>query len=102
MKQMSKVLAFGENFCSSAYGISGNKTDKAPFDKTYPSIILGVNQKFTDNVSEDEQSEIIEKFSIPETVEEGENNYYTFKINGAYYVKRQNGDLEDNSKFNIA
>lgn len=94
MKQMSKVLAFGENFCSGAYGISGNKTDKAPFDKTYLAIILGVNQKFTDDVSEQDKTAIIEKFSIPETVEEGEDNYYTFKINGVYYCKSQNGDFK--------
>ena len=68
--------------------------ETAPNDKTYPSIIIGVNRKFTDNVSDDEQSEIIEKFSIPEAVEEGENNYYTFKINGAYYCKQQNGDFK--------
>lgn len=68
--------------------------NKAPNDKTFSTTILGVNQKFTDNVSEDEQSEIIEKFSIPETVEEGEDNYYTFKINGVYYCKSQNGNFK--------
>ena len=71
-----------------------NGKETAPNDKTYPSIIIGVNRKFTDNVSEDEQSEIIEKFSIPESVEEGENNYYIFKINGVYYCKSQNGDFK--------
>lgn len=94
MKQTSKVLAFGENFCSGAYGISGNKTDKAPFDKTYPAIILGVNQKFVGDISEQNKTMVIEKFSIPEAVEEGEQTYYTFKINGAYYVKQQNGDFK--------
>lgn len=93
MKQMSKVLTFGENFCSVAYGISGNKIDKAPFDKTYPAIILGVNQKFTDDVNEQDKSAIIQKFSIPEVVEEGEQSYYTFRLNGAYHCKRQNGDF---------
>lgn len=68
--------------------------ETAPNDKTFSSVIIGINQKFTDNVSEDEQSEIIEKFSIPETVEEGEDNYYTFKINGVYYCKSQNGDFK--------
>ena len=75
--------------------------ETAPNDKTFPAIILGTNQKFTDDVSEEDKTAIIQKFSIPEAVEEGEQNYYTFKINGAYYCKRQNGDFKLYEKINV-
>ena len=68
--------------------------NKAPNDKTFPAIILGTNQKFVGDISEQDKTMVIEKFSIPETVEEGEDNYYTFKINGVYYCKSQNGDFK--------
>lgn len=62
--------------------------DKSLFDKTFFCNILGVNQKFVDSVSSADRTELINKFSIPETVEEGEENYYTVKLNGVYYVTR--------------
>lgn len=93
-KQSDPVYILAETIVDSAQQIASSRTEKAHYDKTFNAVILGRNQKFTDNVSEDEQSEIIEKFSIPETVREGENNYYTFKINGAYYCKSQNGDFK--------
>lgn len=68
--------------------------NKAPNDKTYSATILGVNRKFTDDVTEDDITNKLAKFNIPETVGEGENNYYTFKINGEYYCKQQLGDFK--------
>ena len=62
--------------------------DMSSFDKTFFCNILGVNQKFVDGVSSADRTELINKFSIPETVEEGEENYYTVKLNGVYYVTR--------------
>lgn len=68
--------------------------ETAPNDKSFYATILGVNQKFVDTISTDDQATLIEKFSLPETVEDGENSYYIFKINGAYYCKSQNGDFK--------
>lgn len=67
--------------------IAIEKRDKSPHDKTFSAVILGVDRKFTDRVSVGDREEIIEKFGIPEAVENG-GNYYTFRIDGAYYVKR--------------
>lgn len=61
---------------------------RSPHDKTFSAVIFGVDRKFTDTVSEGDRSDIVEKFGIPETTENGESKYYTFRINGAYYVKR--------------
>lgn len=68
--------------------------NKAPYDQSYKAVILGTNRKFTDDVTVEEQAELIQKFSIPESVADNEPSYYTIKINGAYYCKAQNGDLE--------
>ena len=68
--------------------------EKSPFDKTYNAVILGVNQKFIKDITDGDKSDVIVKYAIPEAVDEGENSYYTFKINGAYYCKRQNGSFK--------
>ena len=71
-----------------------NGKETAPNDKTYSSIILGVNRKFTDDVTQDDINNKLNKFNIPETVDDGENNYYTFKLSGEYYCKQQAGDFK--------
>ena len=71
-----------------------NGKETAPNDKTYPSIIIGVNQKFTDDVSEPDATSLVQKFRIPEKVDDGDNSYYTFKIDGVYYCKRQSGNFK--------
>ena len=94
-KNTDPIEMLADSICNALVSAStraGKET--APNDKTFPAIILGTNQKFTDDISEQDKAAIIEKFSIPEAVEEGEQTYYTFKINGAYYVKQQNGDFK--------
>lgn len=94
-KNTDPIEMLADSICNSLVSAStraGKET--APNDKTFPAIILGTNQKFTDDVSEQDKTVIIEKFSIPEAVEEGEQTYYTFKINGAYYCKKQNGNFK--------
>ena len=58
---------------------------KAKYDKSFNTTVLGVNQNFSDKVPEDKQKELIEKFKIPD--EYSSPAYYTFMINGEYYVK---------------
>lgn len=72
--------------------IAKKKIDKAQYDKSYNAVILGVNQNFVDDVPDKDKSELISKHSIPETVDNGK--YYTFKINGIYYVKKSNTDFK--------
>ncbi len=71
---------------------TGKKT--ARFDNSYFATILGVNRKFANNVTEDDINNELSKFNIPEIVNDGEDNYYTFKINGVYYCKPQNSDFK--------
>lgn len=92
-KQTDPVYTLAEQIVGAVQQITQVKTDKAAFDKSYSATILGVNRSFTDAVDSEDQTDIIKKYSIPETITEGEQNYYTFKINGAYYCKRQNGDF---------
>lgn len=100
-KQSDPIYILAETIVDSAQQIATSRTDKAAYDKTYSVVILGTNQKFTDDVSAEDKAAIIQKFSIPEAVEEGEQTYYTFKINGAYYCKRQNGDFKLYDKVNV-
>lgn len=67
--------------------------NNAPNDKSYFVTVLGINRKFIDSVPSSKQNKIIEKYHIPEVVEEGENNYYTIQINGEYYCVRQEGSF---------
>ena len=86
-KQWASVMLNGEQ------SISKNKIGKASFDRSFYSAIIGINRKFIDSISEDKQRTIIEKFNIPENIEDGENNYYIFIINGIEYCVQQNGDF---------
>ena len=72
--------------------IAKKKIDKAQYDKSYNAIILGVNQNFVDDIPNKDKSELISKHSIPKTADNGK--YYTFKINGVYYVKKSNTDFK--------
>lgn len=68
--------------------------NNAPNDKSFRVSILGINQKFTDDVPGDKRAELISRYNIPETVEAGADNYYTIKINGEFYVTIQNGNFK--------
>ena len=74
----------GKEILNLSEDIAKKKIDKAQYDKSYNAVILGVNQDFVDDVPEKEKTELISKHSIPETADNGK--YYTFKINGVYYV----------------
>lgn len=93
-KQSDPVYILAEQIIESAQQIAASQANKAPYDKSYKAVILGTNRKFTDDVTVEEQAELIQKFSIPESVADDEPSYYTIKINGAYYCKAQNGDFK--------
>lgn len=72
--------------------ISKKKIIKAGFDKSYKTTIVGCNRYFTDDVPAETQAELIKKYNIPEVSESG--IYYTFQINGNWYVKVSNNDFK--------
>ena len=74
------------------FNVTTKQVKKSPKDESYSSVILGINQDFTDDVTEEEQQALINKYSIPEVPDK--DNYYTFKINGNYYVKSSNTDFK--------
>lgn len=98
-KKVSLQLA--EEILNAGLDITDKKIAKAQYDKSYNVTILGINQDFTDDVTEEEQEELINKYSIPEVPDK--DNYYTFKINGNYYVKSSNThfNLYENVKIRI-
>lgn len=85
-KKISEQLA--EEMLAAEIEVSDKKINKAQYDKSYSAVILGINQDFTDDVTAKEQETLINKYSIKEVPDK--NNYYTFKINGNYYVKSSN------------
>lgn len=93
-KESNPRAIFANDITSSMGNTALTYRNKAPNDKTYSATILGVNRKFTDDVTEDDITNKLAKFNIPETVGEGEDNYYTFKINGEYYCKQQTGNFK--------
>ena len=93
-KQSDPVYILAEQIIESAQQIAASQANKAPYDKSYKAVILRTNRKFTDDVTVEEQAELIQKFSIPESVADDEPSYYTIKINGAYYCKVQNGNFK--------
>ena len=93
-KQTDPIQALANDIVNTIDSVATRRSDKASFDKSFYATILGVNRKFTDDVTIEEQAELIQKFSIPESVAEDEPSYYTIKINGAYYCKAQNGDFK--------
>ena len=88
MKHSAPEDCFVDRLFEGLCSVSADKAEKARFDRSFRAVILGVDRKFTDTVSEGDRSDIVEKFGIPETTENGESKYYTFRIDGAYYVKR--------------
>lgn len=72
--------------------IVGKKLSKAQYDKSYKTTIVGCNRYFTDDVPEETQAELIKKYNIPEVSVSGV--YYTFRINGNWYVKSSNNDFK--------
>ena len=86
-QDLNKKVLNVANKISSNMGTTALKyREKTDCDKSFAVTILGVNQKFTGNVSAEDQTTLITKYSIPATIEEGDPNYYTIKIYGAYYV----------------
>jgi len=100
-KQTNPISKLAEAIVSNMESIADMKTNKAQYDKSFNATILGVNQDFTDDVTEKEQQALIKKYSIPEVPDK--DNYYTFKINGSYYVKSSNTNfkLYENVKIRI-
>lgn len=98
-KKISVQLA--EELLHVGESIIDKKINRAQYDKSYNATILGINQDFTDDVTLSEQKELIDKHSIPEVPDK--DNYYTFKINGNYYVKSSNTsfNLYENVKIRI-
>ena len=72
--------------------IVGKKLSKAQYDKSYKTTIVGCNRYFTDDVPKETQAELIKKYNIPEVSVSGV--YYTFRINGNWYVKSSNNDFK--------
>ena len=60
-----------------AANITNKKVSKAQYDKSYNAVILGVNWDFTEDVTEKEQTELKNKYSIPEVPDK--DNFYTFE-----------------------
>lgn len=72
--------------------IVGKKLSKAQYDKSYKTTIVGCNRYFIDDVPAETQAELIKKYNIPEVSVSGV--YYTFRINGNWYVKSSNNDFK--------
>lgn len=98
-KKVSLQLA--EEILNAGLDITDKKIAKAQYDKSFNATILGVNQDFTDGVTVEEQEALIKKYSIPEVPDK--DNFYTFKINGNYYVKSSNTSfkLYENVKIRV-
>lgn len=93
-KNKDPIYALAEQIIGSSERITDSRISKAQYDKSFAVTILGINQKFTGDVSAEDKAALIEKYSIPSEVEEGDPNYYTVKINGAYYISKQNGNFK--------
>lgn len=65
-------------------GIAESKVDNAQYDKSFNTVIWGTNRLFTDDVPQSTQDQLIKEYQIPET---SEKHFYTFVIDGKYYVK---------------
>ena len=89
-----KVTGAGDTILKAISQISNKRVEQASFDKSYFVTVLGVNSKFTTDISDEDKQSLIAKYSIPEKVENGESNCYTIRINGAYYVIRQKGGFK--------
>lgn len=94
-KNTDLIEMLADSICNSLVSASARAgKETAPNDKTFATVICGVNQKFTDDISDEDKNNTINKYSIPESIDDGENSYYTFKIDGAIYCKRQNGNFK--------
>lgn len=93
-KNTDPIYALAEQIVGSSEKLAESKVNKAQYDKSFTVVVLGVNQKFTGDVSAEDKTVLIEKYSIPSEIEEGSPNYYTIKINGAYYISKQNGNFK--------
>ena len=91
---MAKKLyeQLGEELFNSSEEVSTKKINKADFDKSYKTTIVGCNRYFTDDVPAETKAELIKKYNIPEVSVSGV--YYTFRINGNWYVKSSNNDFK--------
>lgn len=92
-KNTDLIEMLADSICNSLVSASARAgKETAPNDKTFATVICGVNQKFTDDISDEDKNNTINKYSIPESIDDGENSYYTFKIDGAIYCKQQKGN----------
>lgn len=91
---MTKKLyeQLGEELINSSEEVFTKKVAKAQYDKSYKTTIVGCNRYFTDDVPAETKAELIKKYNIPEVSVSGV--YYTFRINGNWYVKSSNNDFK--------
>ena len=85
---LGEELAMGTGECSLTY------RNNAPNDKTYKTIILGINRIFVDAIPVEKQNEIITNNAIPEDVSELDYTFYTICLSGTYYVIKSVGEFK--------
>lgn len=73
--------------------IAKQSVNNAQYDKSFSVNIVGINQIFIDDISQEEQKEIIKKYNIPKETDEDEETYYCFKIDGVIYCKKSNANF---------
>ena len=71
--------------------ITNKKISNAEYDKSYSSVIMGRNKVFVDDVSTDIQNKLITEHNI---ADDSKPIYYSFQINGQWYVKQSPSDFK--------
>lgn len=94
MKKSDPVYDLAENIVNSINRISSAKVQKAGFDQTYKTTILGINRTFVDIVPASKQSEIIKDYGIPEDDTNLGYSFYTFVMDRVYYVVKSTGNFK--------
>ena len=86
MKKSDPVYDLAENIVNSINRISSAKVQKAGFDQTYKTTIIGINRIFVDTVPVSKQNEIIRDYNIPEDDSNLDYSFYTVILEGVYYI----------------
>lgn len=91
MAEVTDKLA--QTIINTISNIAKQSVNNAQYDKSFSVNIVGINQIFIDDISQEEQKEIIKKYNIPKETDEDEETYYCFKIDGAIYCKKSNANF---------
>lgn len=95
-KNTDPIEMLADSICNSLVSASARAgKETAPFDKSYPTQIVGVNTDFISTIDADTKQSLIDKFGL--TDDPAENKYIIF-INGEYYCctsKNNYGLYED-------